>query len=479
MLRFLDRVLAACFCLLAANALYAQEGAWDRFRGPNGSGVAEVGPLPSEFTADDATWAVEVPWGHSSPVLGDTHLFLTGRDGATLSVIAVDPATGEVAWRSDFAAARELDIYDIGDATAPTPVTDGTNVYALFGNLGAVALDGEGNEMWRVELGPFANFYGTAASPILVGDVLVLVFDQSAGSFMLGLDKSTGEELWRRARPGRPEAWATPILYPGPDRPEQLLVAGSGWLDSYSFQTGEPFWELSGVGPLPVASPVLHDGMVITAAPDQAEYLPLNYDQLVSSGDLNEDGEIDHAELLTIGGMEGWGEHFGYLDIDGSGRIGRAEYDEIVGLVNSEAGVAAVRLSPDGTAPTPGSPEIAWREERAVPYMVSPIVYDGLLYTATDAGIITALDMATGEIVKRGRLSRSGANLASSPVGSDGKLYFTTRDGEVYVVRAGADWEVVAVNDLGESMTATPALSPGRLFIRTAQRLYAFSVPEE
>ena len=116
-----------------------------------------------------------------------------------------------------------------------------------------------------------------------------------------------------------------------------------------------------------------------------------------------------------------------------------------------------------------------WRFRRNVPYVPSPVLYQGVFYMAKSGGIVTTLDPATGALRKQGRASGAPGDYYASPVAGDGKLYLVSQEGKVSVLKAGAEWEVLAVNDLGDECTATPALSNGRLFVRTRGSLWGFA----
>ena len=116
---------------------------------------------------------------------------------------------------------------------------------------------------------------------------------------------------------------------------------------------------------------------------------------------------------------------------------------------------------------------VAWRAPKGGPYTPSPLFYRGRLYVLADNGVFTSYDAETGEIVEQLRVPETGAEYSASPVASDGKVYFTSEDGEVHVVKAGPTYELLASNDMREICMATPAISDGRLFIRTVGHLYA------
>jgi outer membrane protein assembly factor BamB len=451
----------------------AQDSGWSRFRGPNGSGIANVADLPAEFGPEDAViWRQAVPRGKSSPVLGERHVFLTAAEAGELVVLAYDRATGALAWRVAIEPDNEADLHPDNDGAVATPATDGENVFVVFATLGVVALNGEGQELWRRPVGPLDSFYGHSASPVLAGDTLVMLFDQRSGSHLLGLDRLTGRELWRRERLARVPSWSTPILYPSDEQPEQILVAGSTWLDAYALETGEPFWELPGLGYWPIASPAVDGGVLVAAAPDQAGAPPETFEAVLSQGDANGDGRMSRDELLGLPRYSTLGIHYAFGDVDDDGHWTRAEYDAVfTEAFTEEYGAVGIRLPASGSVE---EPTVIWRDQRAVPYHATPIMIEGLVYLIADNGIVSVLDRDTGELLRRERLSRAGTNVSSSPVLGDGKIYIATADGELYVLRAGADWEVLATNDLAEPMYATPALAPGRIFVRTDGHLYAF-----
>ena len=440
-------------------------GEWSRFRGPNGSGVTEAKNLPAEFGPEsNVAWRAAVPFGRSSPVVGDRQIFITGINGDRLVVVALDRGDGSEAWRAAVDRGHMADLHRATDSSTASPVTDGVNVYAFFHEAGLVSFDGAGKERWRKTLGPFRNYYGIAASPILAGTTLLMLCDQGRGSFLLALDKDTGEELWRRKRPARLEAFSTPVLLAD----GTIAVSGSRWVDAYDPATGASRWSLGGVGTGPISSPVAAGDLLLVSAIDQASEAPPPFSQLAREHDADGDGEISHAEL------EGsWRQnHFLWFNNDGAGGISAGDWRRHTEeVVNDSWGVYAIR--PQGAA---GKPEIVWGYRQNVPYIPSPLVHDGVFYMV-DEGIVTSLDAATGKLLKRGRLEQGSPKVYASPIAADGKLFLATLDGRVAVLAAGRPWQVLGLNDLGEEIYATPAIADDRLFVRTRGSLYAFASP--
>jgi outer membrane protein assembly factor BamB len=149
-------IVFAAFLTLAAT-----DPDWSRFRGPNGTGVANTSGLPSEFgPAKNVMWKAAVPAGHSSPVLTRSHVFMTGIEGNTLLVLALDRASGKELWRREVPRREKGRLENVNGPASPSPVTDGTNVYAFFQDFGLIAFTADGKELWRTPLGPFNMFYG-------------------------------------------------------------------------------------------------------------------------------------------------------------------------------------------------------------------------------------------------------------------------------------------------------------------------------
>ncbi len=466
-------LLVAVTTLTPVAAVDAQESSWARFRGPNGSGVSNASDLPAEFGPESGVvWSQSVPDSKSSPVVGDRHVFITAEDEGELVVLAFDRDTGELAWRTSYTPSFEVEMFPDNNAASTTPVTDGENVFVLFSTFGVIALDGEGEEMWRLPIEPIDNFYGQSASPLLAGDTLILLFDQRQGSYLVGLDRLTGAETWRRERVGRVESYTTPVLYPPGGDAEQVMVVGSTWLDSYSVETGEPFWAIDGFGYWPISSPAVADGYLLAAGPDQAGPEPETFEAILAQGDADGDGLMSRAEMIGLERYAGLEAHFSFGDVDGDDSWNADEYAEVfVASTTDQFGSIVVKLPGEGSD---AEPEITWRDVRAAPYHATPLALDGHGYFIADNGIMTVVDLANGEMVRRDRVSRAGMNLSASPVVGDGKMYLATAGGELYVLSLGADWEVLATNDLGEPMFATPALVDGRIFVRTSGHLYAF-----
>jgi outer membrane protein assembly factor BamB len=446
---------------------------WPQFRGPNGAGVdAGTHGYPIAFSpTSGVVWQAAMPYGQSSPVIVGSQVYVTARDGAELLTIALDAATGAERWRRAVKPPRIQEAYKANDPASPTPAADAQGVVVFFADVGLVAYAPDGTERWRAPLGPFLNFYGMSGSPIIAGDLVVLVCDQASGSFMVAVDRATGRQRWRRARPEASTAWSTPMVFAPPAGDAQLVVLGSTRLDSYTLASGEPRWWLPLASNGAITTPVAHGDLLLVATSSSTEPWLESFDSLLKRLDADKDGRITKAEFIkdTAGG---WAEHFGWLDLNRDDLLLAAEYDVARNMGIGEFGVAAVRPAAARGRLEPSS--VLWRFKKNLPYIPAPLVYDGRYYMVKNGGIITSLDLATGQPLKEGRTQGAPGEYFASPVAADGKVFVSSVGGRVTVLKAGDQWEVLGVNDLGSEIHATPALAGGRIYVRTRDTLYCF-----
>src|SRR3990172_6285449 len=198
---------------------------WARFRGPNGSGVSSAKNVPIEFgPGKNVQWRVELPLGYSSPILFRDRIYLTGARDKTLVTMALDRANGKILWERAAPAEAKPPIDKRNNPASPSVAVETNAVYVFFPDYGLIAYDFAGKELWTLPLGPFNNIYGMGASPVIAGDLLLLAVDQSRGSHLLALDKRTGKERWKTARPEATSGHATPIVWRAPNGRDQILL---------------------------------------------------------------------------------------------------------------------------------------------------------------------------------------------------------------------------------------------------------------
>ena len=443
---------------------------WPQYRGPNGTGIDAAGTYPDELDpAKTQAWKVAVPYGQSSPVIAGGRLYLTASEGDRLLTLAYDPKTGRELWRRELARVHRHKIYKTNDPASPTPAAGDDGVVVFFPDRGLTAYAPDGRERWSVPLGPFKGFYGLAASPILAGDLVILVCDQTAGGFMAAYDRATGKPRWRTERPLAKVGWSTPMVHRPKDGRPQLIVLGSTRLDAYSLATGESVWWTPIGSSGAISTPLADGGRILVCTAGSTEpYVP-TYDTTLEKYDRNKDRKLTEAEFRPDPDL---GEHFCWLDDNRDGIATREEWDAARSLGIGEYG--AIALDPGSAHGRLPASAIRWRVMKAVSYIPSPLLYQGVYYMARTGGILTALDPASGAVLKTGRITGALGQYYSSPVAADGKLYLASEEGKVSVVKAGAAWEVMNVNDLGEEIHTVPALHTGRVYIRTRGSLHCF-----
>ena len=438
--------LVLALASLSATAALAQPAGggdnWPHFRGPTmNAAVADNPDLPETWTTtENVEWAADIPGlGWSSPVVWGNRVFLTtvtaigdfeqpkpglyaprGRpDPPPIDhdwlVYCLDLETGEVLWQRSVATGLpSFPRHQKSTYASETPATDGEHVYVRFGDLGTYAFDMDGNEVWSAPTSyrPTRSEWGSASSPVVYGDMLILVYDNEEDSWIAALDKRTGEEIWRRSR-DEVSTWATPFVWENDLRTE-IVTSGVNRIRSYDLD-GNLLWQM--------------DGRMSWAA------IPTPF--------------AAHGRVYVNSGYFGDNHRPAYAIQPGaSGDITLA----------------------DGAS---SNDYVAWYQPRAGNYNTSPLIYGDVYYSLLDRGFFEAYDALTGEPVYPRRRIRVGASFTSSPWAYNGKVFALSEQGDTYVIRAGQDYEVLGVNSLDEMAMASPAIVGDRLLIRTATRLYS------
>ena len=491
--------------LVAALAVFAATGAaaedWPQFRGLNGSGVSVSTGLPEVFGPEkNVVWKTPLPPGHSSPVLTRDRVFVTayaeekavggqqsaaGTKGSAgekkhkLLVICLERQTGKLLWQREVPRTREGRLQNVNNPASPSPVTDGTNVYVFFQEFGLVSFDGAGKERWRLPLGPFNMFYGFGASPILVDDKVILPVDQdSPSSYLIAVDKTSGRVRWKVERPVVISGYSTPIIYQPKQGPKQVVIPESFQLSAYSVADGKRVWWVRGLA-CEMKSIASSDGEYVyingwgfpqNQPGEQISTIPL--EEAWARYDKNNDKLIAKSEVTGAEKMDKMlRAAFEAFDMDRDEKLNAKDWEVFRGMMASENGLLAIKLGGQGDQTASA---IRWRYQRPVPQVPSTLLYKGVLYMVNDSGIMLSFDPATGSVIKQGRLTGAIDKYFSSPVAADGKVFLIGQGGQVSVLKAAGDWEVLAVNELDDEVFATPAIADGRIYIRTRSALYSF-----
>jgi outer membrane protein assembly factor BamB len=471
-------VASLVFVAFASVELYAARPlAWPRFRGPNGSGVADGEQPPVEIGPNkNVKWKVAVPSGLSSPIIAGDKLIVTALDKDKLFTIAYSRVDGREIWRSE-APARQLEAYhkQEGSPAASTPATDGERIVSYFGSCGLFCYDLLGKELWRYELSPAnpAGGFGSGVSPVLEDGLVILVRDTANDAKIMALDAATGSRKWQAPRTS-PVSWSTPVVWDTPDG-KQVVAAGHGRMIGYNLQTGDEAWSVAGMPSGCCASPVSADGTLFFAGwspggADDSEFQMPKFDDLLKTMDANKDGTLSREESAQT--FEGF---FEYQDTNKDGTITRDEYDVILRFM-AEGKNRAFALQAGGSGDVTNS-HLRWQQTKGLPYVASAILYRGQYVMVKDGGIVTAYDAHSGREIYMERVAASGSYYAS-PVAANGNIYFVALDsGSMTVLKSGQDKPVVVAENeqLGERVAATPAIADDTLYVRTENHLYAFA----
>lgn len=477
------KIITLFVVLLLSPLTLAASDEWSQFRGPNGTGVSETKGLPAEFGPNkNVIWKTPLPAGHSSPVLTRDRIFVTAHDKDKLYVIGLDRQTGKILWQREVPRAQAGRLQNVNGPASPSPVTDGSNVYVFFQDFGMLSYDANGKERWKLPLGPFNMFYGFGASPILVDDKVILPVDQdNPSSYLIAVDKNSGKLKWKVERPVVISGYSTPIVYQPKQGAKQIIIPESFQLSAYSVADGKRVWWVRGLA-CEMKSIASHDD----------EYLYINgwgfpqnqpgqqipttsWDEGLAAYDKDKDRMITKAEISAAGGTTKMDKilvaAFEAFDMNRDEKLNEKDWEVFRAMLASENGLLAIKMGGQGDQTANA---IRWRYTKPVPQVPSTLLYQRVLYMINDSGILISFDPATGNVIKQGRLHGAIDKYFSSPVAADDKVFLIGQGGQVSVLKAGGEWDVLAVNELDDECYATPAIADGRIYIRTRSALYSF-----
>ena len=337
----------------------------------------------------------------------------------TWHLVALDKRTGTVLWdRVAHEGTPKTKRHPKSSQASPTPVTDGRHVVVSFGSEGLYAYDVEGKQLWKQDLGVLNAgwFYdpdyewGIGSSPIIWNDLVIVQCDIQKQSFVAAFDVKTGKPVWRTSRDEIP-SWATPTIYQDASHAE-LVTQGTNFIRGYDPKTGTELWRLSGNSEVTVPTPIVTKDLIVVTNGYRGVQ-PIFAIKPGAKGDISLKGEATKSEA------------------------------------------------------------IAWSSKRGGPYIPTPVIYGDYLYVCLNNGVLAAYDLQTGERAYQERLGGKGGAFSASPVAGDGKIYLASEDGDVFVVKAGPTYELLATNPMGEVLMASPAISDGLLIVRGLKNLYA------
>ncbi|MEX2579772.1 MAG: PQQ-binding-like beta-propeller repeat protein [Verrucomicrobiales bacterium] len=466
---------AAILSLAAASFLRADD--WPQFRGVNGSGVATgTDPLPTEFSFEDKVlWKAELGDGIGSSVIADGLVFNTAMtEEETFTVFCHDGASGALLWKRDLPTGELPRITPPNSHASSTPASDGKRVYVYFSTLGLIAFDAKsGEESWRHPLPAPAYLmdWGPGASPIVHDGQVIFAQDDDLASFVISLDAETGERRWRTARNDMLAGYSLPVICEAEGRTD-LVIAGSGKLKGYDPETGEERWTCNSLLRTIMTSPVVRDDLIYLAVQSYGDATRTLKFALLEWLDTDQDGKLARVEM-----PEEFLEKFDASDKDGDGVIDEDEIETAFQHPDNMAGggntIQAVRGGGTGDVT---DTHVVWNIDNKSPSnLASPLVYNDRLHVVKSGGISSCFDAATGEEIWGRTRLRNFGDYYASPIAADGKIYIAGRNGFVVVLDDAPELIILAKNDLGEEILATPSVADGRLYIRTRESVFCLS----
>ena len=468
---------------------------WPHFRGLNSSGLADENAKPPvQFGPNqNFLWKVALPIGHSSPCIWGNNIFITGyiKDKDELQTICINRNTGEIKWRQIINPEEIEKYHTISNAATATPTTDGLRVYVYFGSYGVLCYNMDGTLVWEKQIPITKIQYGASSSPIATEEILLLSHDFQDNSYLLALDKATGNSVWKVLLPKvhkqhyNTTSYSTPLVMN-----EQIILHRVREISGYSIKDGSRLWWL----PTPtsgVSTPIFYQNTLyigtwqefgekerIGNLPDFETMVSLNDnngDSLISKEEIPDDMLLmSRPEMFEIESTTHYIKKlYGAFDKNKNGVIDREEWTTTVEWIISfygESGLLALKPSANGEL---SMSQVLWKEKEKVSEVPTPIYYKGCVYMIKNGGIITCVNAENGKVLYRERLGASGPYLAS-PIIANGNIYIPSGNGKITVIKAGTQLDILAQNDLGERIYSTPAVIGNTLYVRTTENLYAF-----
>ena len=410
-------------------------GNWPEWRGPSAQGQANASGLPETWSeTSNVAWKTPLPGrGHSTPVMWGDHIWLTTAiektatseeakrrlesntgdqplvvlSSVSLRAVCVDRNSGKILHDIELLNVKDPQwAHQLNSYASPTPVLEEGRLYAHFGSFGTVALDTKTQKvLWKNEELNVMHENGPGSTAVLHGDRLISHFDGSDQQFIAAFDKNTGKLAWKTSRSGEMDP-----------RPQQKKAYGTPLIVTIN---GQP--------------------------------------QVVSSAANNIYGYDPQT------GKELWKIHYGELGFSMS-TVPVAD-DQQIYFSTAFGKSAVIALKHAGVK----TPEVAWRNNKNAPKMCSPVLHNDLLFYVDDGGIVSCVDVKTGEAFYRERI---GGKFSASPIFADGKLYFSSREGVVTVIAATKEFKILSQNTLDGSLMASPIADGSALFLRTDKALY-------
>lgn len=396
---------------------------WPAWRGPEGIGVTRETGFPTRWSVrENVRWHMPLPdSGNSTPIVWNDRVFITQAIAKEhrRTLMCFDRRDGKLLWQSGVTFAEPEISHETNPQCSASPVTDGERVIVFHGSAGVYCYDFSGRELWRRDLGKQRHIWGNGASPMLHQNLCILNFGPGERTFLIALNKHTGETVWQVNEPGgdsgekKPEqksalwigSWTTPVAASIHGR-DELLMSFPNRVCAFDPKTGREFWTCEGLNPLVYTSPI-YKGDVVVAM-----------------------GGYNGSALAVRAGGSG--------DVTGTHRL--------------------------------------WHTPRTKQRIGSGVIAGDHIYILNDPGVAECLDLKSGATVWEERLRGPGVNSTSwsSMVLTGDQIYAVNQSGDTFVVRASPRFEVISTNSVNERTLSSLAFSDKEIFLRSYEQLWCF-----
>jgi outer membrane protein assembly factor BamB len=411
--------------LLSAEQVKSQNKNWTHFRGNTLNGMAETDKIPLIWDESVIKWKTAIhDRGHSSPVIYNDQIWITTAtpDGKELYAVCVDFQTGKIVYDIKVFTPDVVERkHSLNTYATPTPCIEKGFVYVNYGSMGTACINSaNGSVVWKNTDFKCKHVQGAASSPVIYKDLIILHFEGTDVRYIVALDKSNGKLVWKTDRPAEPyekltvigrKAYVTPLIINVKGR-DMLISNGSAVCQAFDPASGKEIWRVVNGAESTIAMPITENGILYCYA-----------------GPVISDDGLTYTELMAV--------------------------------------------NPDGTGDITGT-NIIWkkRDRQSQNQMLTPVIKDGLIYTADTRNMLMCIDAITGQEIWSEHVR---SNYNASPLFIDGNIWFFSVKGEVMVLKPGRTYEVIAQNQMDSGVWATPAVLRNSMIIRTEEFLYRVS----
>lgn len=394
-------LMLVTICVPRAVGTEPSEGQWPQFRGPTGLGQVAASSAPKSWDDSNVEWSADLPVdGHSSPIIWEDKIFLTGAtakgNGVQRNLMCVARTSGKLLWNVPVATGSGEKLHNMNSWATPSCATDGKYVVAFFGPGGLHCYDTNGKHVWSRQLGDFPGGWGVGGSPIIVGNQVIQNCDSMGESFLLAVDIATGDDIWNTTRQQKPRGgWSTPVLIATDERSE-LLLNGEFGVRAYDPQTGLELWNCKSFNGRGTPMPIYEAGVVCVVNGKSGDVYAVRPG---GTGDVTD----SHMAWHTPRG--------GGRDLPSPVAVGHT--------------LVVINMGGLATGYDLGDGEELWKLRLGGNYSGSPIVIGDSVYALSESGETVVIQVGSeAKVVNRNELSVAADEVfRSSPAVVDGKLY--------------------------------------------------------